>query len=78
MSFSGLKTALLRARDALVAAQGGITVQDRRDLCAGFQAAVAEVLAIKTAAGVGDVRADSPPRCAWPAAWRRTRPFGPC
>ena len=48
MSFSGLKTALLRARDALVAEQGGITVQDRRDLCAGFQAAVAEVLAIKT------------------------------
>jgi len=48
MSFSGLKTALLRARDALVAAQGGITVQDRRDLCAGFQAAVAEVLAVKT------------------------------
>jgi len=49
MSFSGLKTALLRARDALVAEKGGITVQDRRDLCAGFQAAVAEVLAIKTA-----------------------------
>jgi N6-L-threonylcarbamoyladenine synthase len=48
MSFSGLKTALLRARDALVTAQGGITVQDRRDLCAGFQAAVAEVLAVKT------------------------------
>jgi N6-L-threonylcarbamoyladenine synthase len=49
MSFSGLKTALLRARDALVAAQGGITVQDRRDLCAGFQLAVADVLAKKTA-----------------------------
>jgi N6-L-threonylcarbamoyladenine synthase len=49
MSFSGLKTALLRARDTLIAAQGGITVQDRRDLCAGFQAAVAEVLAVKTA-----------------------------
>lgn len=48
MSFSGLKTALLRARDALVAEAGGITVQDRRDLCAGFQAAVAEVLAKKT------------------------------
>jgi N6-L-threonylcarbamoyladenine synthase len=48
MSFSGLKTALLRARDTLIEAQGGITVQDRRDLCAGFQAAVAEVLAIKT------------------------------
>ena len=48
MSFSGLKTALLRARDALVAEKGGITVQDRRDLCAGFQAAVAAVLAEKT------------------------------
>ena len=48
MSFSGLKTALLRARDGLIEGQGGITLQDRRDLCAGFQAAVAEVLAIKT------------------------------
>jgi N6-L-threonylcarbamoyladenine synthase len=48
MSFSGLKTAVLRARDGLVASQGGITVQDRRDLCAGFQAAVADVLAAKT------------------------------
>lgn len=48
LSFSGLKTALLRARDALVAEKGGITVQDRRDLCAGFQAAVTEVLAEKT------------------------------
>jgi N6-L-threonylcarbamoyladenine synthase len=48
MSYSGLKTALLRARDALVREQGGITVQDRRDLCAGFQSAVADVLAEKT------------------------------
>lgn len=53
MSFSGLKTALLRARDALIAEKGGITLQDRRDLCAGFQAAVAEVLAIKTARALG-------------------------
>lgn len=52
MSFSGLKTALLRARDALVAEKGGITVQDRRDLCAGFQAAVAEVLAKKTSRAI--------------------------
>ncbi len=49
MSFSGLKTALLRARDTIIAEKGGITVQDRRDLCASFQAAVAEVLATKTA-----------------------------
>lgn len=47
LSFSGLKTALARARDALVAAQGGLYAQDRADLCAGFQAAVADVLAAK-------------------------------
>ncbi|MFO7855256.1 MAG: tRNA (adenosine(37)-N6)-threonylcarbamoyltransferase complex transferase subunit TsaD [Paracoccaceae bacterium] len=48
MSFSGLKTAVLRQRDRLVAAQGGLTRADRADLCAGFQAAVADVLAEKT------------------------------
>jgi N6-L-threonylcarbamoyladenine synthase len=48
MSFSGLKTALLRARDARVAEKGGLTRQDRADLCAGFQAAVTEMLAEKT------------------------------
>lgn len=44
MSFSGLKTALLRARDRLVTEKGGITRADRADLCAGFQAAVRDVL----------------------------------
>ncbi|MFV0408700.1 MAG: tRNA (adenosine(37)-N6)-threonylcarbamoyltransferase complex transferase subunit TsaD [Paracoccus sp. (in: a-proteobacteria)] len=48
MSFSGLKTAVLRIRDDLVAAQGGLSVQDRADLCAGFQAVVTDVLAEKT------------------------------
>ena len=48
MSFSGLKTAVLRARDAVVAANGGLPRQDRADLCASFQAAVAAVLAEKT------------------------------
>ncbi len=47
MSFSGLKTAVRRAADRLEAAQGGITPADRADLCAGFQAAVAETLAEK-------------------------------
>lgn len=47
MSFSGLKTALLRERDRLIEAQGGLTKQDRADLCAGFQAAVSDVLAEK-------------------------------
>lgn len=48
LSFSGLKTAVLRARDDLIRQDGGLAVQARRDLCAGFQAAVADVLAEKT------------------------------
>jgi len=48
MSFSGLKTAVIRARDTVVAEKGGLTRQDRSDLCAGFQDAVADVLAEKT------------------------------
>jgi len=48
LSFSGLKTAVRRAADRLAEAQGGITRADRADLCAGFQAAVAETLAEKT------------------------------
>ncbi len=48
LSFSGLKTAALRARDAAMAAAGGLTRTDRVDLCAGFQAAVADVLAEKS------------------------------
>jgi len=49
MSFSGLKTAVLRVRDRLTEDKGGLTEQDRADICAGFQAAVADVLAAKTA-----------------------------
>jgi N6-L-threonylcarbamoyladenine synthase len=60
MSFSGLKTALLRARDALIAEKGGLTVQDRRDLCACFQRAVAEVLAEKTRRALVIYRALNP------------------
>ncbi len=48
MSFSGLKTALLRARNDCVSREGGLHQQDRADLCAGFQAAVAEVLSEKS------------------------------
>jgi N6-L-threonylcarbamoyladenine synthase len=68
MSFSGLKTALLRARDALIAAQGGITVQDRRDLCAGFQRAVALVLAEKTRRALQGYLELSPSRPAFAVA----------
>ena len=37
-----------RERDRLVAVKGGITRAERADLCAGFQAAVVDVLAEKT------------------------------
>ncbi len=48
MSFSGLKTAVLRLRDQLVADQGGLHEQDRADICAAFQRTVAAVLSEKS------------------------------
>ncbi len=48
LSFSGLKTALMRMRDHVVAEKGGLTRQDRADLCAGFQQAIVDTLAEKT------------------------------
>lgn len=47
MSFSGLKTAVLRQRDTLVL-DDTLTEVDQADLAAGFQAAVVDVLAEKT------------------------------
>lgn len=47
-SFSGLKTALLRTRDGLVAEHGGLRRQDRVDLAASFQATIATVIAEKS------------------------------
>lgn len=60
MSFSGLKTAVLRARDSLVAEKGGLSRQDRADLCAGFQSAVADVLAEKTRRALDLYMAEAP------------------
>ena len=48
MSFSGLKTAILRARDSVVAEKGGLTAQDQADLSASFQAAITDVLIEKS------------------------------
>lgn len=48
MSFSGLKTAMLRARDSVVAEKQGLTSADQADLCAGFQAAITAVLVEKS------------------------------
>ncbi len=60
MSFSGLKTALLRTRDQIVADKGGLSRQDRADLCAGFQAAVADVLVEKTRRALAIYLAEDP------------------
>ncbi|MAM63505.1 tRNA (adenosine(37)-N6)-threonylcarbamoyltransferase complex transferase subunit TsaD [Maritimibacter sp. UBA3975] len=54
MSFSGLKTALLRERDRIVAEKGGLRVQDRSDLCAAFQCAVTDVLAEKSRRAIAE------------------------
>lgn len=62
MSFSGLKTAVLRERDKLIEAQGGITRQNRADLCAGFQAAVSDVLAEKARRALGEYLHRNPSR----------------
>lgn len=68
MSFSGLKTALLRARDGIAAEKGGLTRQDRHDLCAGFQAAVADVLAEKSRRALDVYLTGSPPQPAFAVA----------
>ncbi|CUH79499.1 tRNA (adenosine(37)-N6)-threonylcarbamoyltransferase complex transferase subunit TsaD [Tropicibacter naphthalenivorans] len=60
LSFSGLKTALMRQRDAITADKGGMTVQDRADLCAGFQAAVRDVLTEKTRRAIALYLEESP------------------
>ncbi len=60
LSFSGLKTALMRMRDQIVAEKSGLTQQDRADLCAGFQAAVADVLASKTRRALAIYMQDAP------------------
>ena len=48
MSFSGLKTALLRTKDSIIEAQGGLYKDDRSDFCASFQAAICDVLGEKS------------------------------
>jgi len=59
MSFSGLKTALLRARDGVMTSEGLFT-RDRADLCASFQAAVCDVLVAKSRRAIAAYLALSP------------------
>lgn len=60
MSFSGLKTALRRERDALIDTQGGLRLQDQHDLSASFQQAIADVLIEKTRRAIDIYLADRP------------------
>ncbi len=68
MSFSGLKTAILRERDKIVEQSGGISVQNRADICAGFQAAVSDVLAEKSRRAVTQYLSEHPARPAFAVA----------
>ncbi|MCG7520369.1 tRNA (adenosine(37)-N6)-threonylcarbamoyltransferase complex transferase subunit TsaD [Ruegeria sp. Ofav3-42] len=60
LSFSGLKTALMRMRDQIVAEKGGFTRQDRADLCAGFQQAIVDTLAEKTRRAIDTYLEENP------------------
>jgi N6-L-threonylcarbamoyladenine synthase len=68
MSFSGLKTALLRARDAIISQKGGLTAEDRADLCAGFQQAVTAVLVEKSRRAIAIYLQVAPPAPAFAVA----------
>ncbi|KAA2315479.1 tRNA (adenosine(37)-N6)-threonylcarbamoyltransferase complex transferase subunit TsaD [Pseudooceanicola sediminis] len=59
MSFSGLKTALLRTRDSVMDGDA-LRRGDRADLCAGFQAAVVDVLREKTRRALALYLAEAP------------------
>ncbi|MEM0948380.1 MAG: tRNA (adenosine(37)-N6)-threonylcarbamoyltransferase complex transferase subunit TsaD [Pseudomonadota bacterium] len=61
LSFSGLKTAILRARDACVAEAGGLRRSDQADLAASFQEAVSEVLVEKSRRAISHYVETSPP-----------------
>ncbi len=61
MSFSGLKTAVLRARDGVMT-ENRLGRQARSDLCAGFQAAVCDVLGEKTRRALEIYLSETPER----------------
>ena len=56
MSFSGLKTSLLRTRDQLMAKDGFIGGQDAADVCASFQKAISDVLVKKSTLAILEFR----------------------
>jgi N6-L-threonylcarbamoyladenine synthase len=61
MSFSGLKTAVLRERNRIIDQHNGLPVQERADICASFQAAVVDVFAAKTRTAFAQYLSVNPP-----------------
>lgn len=68
MSFSGLKTALLRARDEVIADRGGLPRAIRSDMCASFQAAICNTLAEKSRRALAQYLEAAPPQPAFAVA----------
>ena len=68
MSFSGLKTAVVRELERIVSARGGMTETDRADLAASFQAAVTDCLVVKARSALGAYLAAAPDRPAFAVA----------
>lgn len=60
MSFSGLKTALVREIEKAAGTRGAISEQTRNDLAAGFQRAVTDILVEKSRRAIADYRAFNP------------------
>ena len=56
MSFSGLKTAVSRSLEDLDKQQGGLYERDVKDFCAGFQAAISDVLVGKSKRAITEAR----------------------
>ena len=57
---TGILTRNLLPHNLVIADKGGLTRQDRADMCAGFQAAVVDVLAEKTRRALAAYLAESP------------------
>jgi len=68
MSFSGLKTAVIREIEHLVATKGGISETDRADLAASFQTALADSLIAKSRRALDAYLATRPARPAFAVA----------
>lgn len=68
MSFSGLKTAVLRARDDVITKFGGLPLNAQADLAASFQAAITDVIVEKSRRAAAVAREMAPDLTAFTVA----------